>query len=169
MRPLLHALLALALAGLQAALLRHVGGGAFTLALPVVLLVHLALTAELVDGAVAAAAVGYILDLAGGGTKGLLTSLAVATFLAVRVIRVGVEVRGWAPFAALCGLAAFGLSAGALAISRSVAPVELRPSWELVPRVALAALLTALVSPLLLWGLRRLDTAFGERRSELAP
>lgn len=169
MKPLLHAALALVLAGLQAALLRHVGGGAFTLFLPVVLLVHLALTAELVDGAVAAAAVGYVLDVAGGGTKGLLTSLAVATFLVVRVIRIGVEVRGWASSAALCGLAAFGLTVGALAISRSVAPLELRPAWELVPRVALAALLTALVSPLLLWGLRRLDAALGEQPSELAP
>jgi rod shape-determining protein MreD len=168
-RPLLHALLALALSGVQAALLRHVGGGAFTLCLPVVLLVHLALTTELVDGAVAAFAVGYVLDVAGGGTKGLLTSLAVATFLAVRAIRVGVEVRGWAPFAALCGLSTFGLSAGAVAISRSVSPEALRPSWELLPRVALAALLTGLVSPLLLLGLRRLDAAFGERPSELAP
>jgi hypothetical protein len=166
-KPLLHAALALALAALQAALLRHVGGGAFTLFLPVVLLVHLALTADLVDGAVAAAAVGYVLDVASGGTKGLLTSLAVATFLTVRAIRIGVEVRGWAPSAALCGLAAFGLTAGALAISRSAAPPELRPSWELLPRVALAALLTALVSPLLLWGLRQLDAALGEQPSEL--
>ena len=169
MRTLLHAVLALALAGLQAALLRHVGGGAFTLCLPVVLLVHLALTAELVDGAVAAAAVGYILDVASGGTKGLLTSLAVVTFLAIRIIRMGVDVRGWAPFAALCGLAVFALSGGAVAISRSVAPLELRPSWEMLPRVALAALLTALASPLLRWGLSRLDAALGQQTSELAP
>ncbi len=169
MKPAIHAVLALALASLQAALLSHVGGGAFTLCLPVVLLVHLALTAELVEGSVAAAAVGYVLDVAGGGTKGLLTSLAVATFLAVRVIRMAVEVRGWAPFAALSGLAAFGLTTGSLAISRSVSPVQLRPSWELLPRVALAALLTALVAPLLLWGLRRLDAALGEQASEFAP
>jgi hypothetical protein len=169
MRPVLHAVLALALVGVQAALLRHVGGGAFTLFLPVVLLVHLALTAELVEGAVAAAAVGYVIDVASGGTKGLLTSLAVATFLAVRGIRAGVEVRGWAAFAALCGLASFGLSAVAVALTRSAAPPELRPAWELLPRAALAALLTALVSPLLLRGLRRLDAALGEQASELAP
>jgi rod shape-determining protein MreD len=165
----LHAALALVLVGLQAALLRHLGGGAFTLGLPVILLIHLALTTELVDGAVAAAAVGYVLDVASGGTKGLLTSLAVATFLAVRLIRVGVEVRGWAGFAALCGLAALGLSAAAVAITRSVAPPELRPGWALLPRMALAALLTALASPLLLWGLRRLDAALGEQASDLAP
>jgi hypothetical protein len=166
-RPLLHAVVALALTGLQAALLRQVGGGAFTLFLPVALLVHLAITAELVDGAVAAAAVGYVLDVSSGGTKGLLTSLAVATFLGIRVIRVGVEVRGWAGFAALCGLAAFGLSAGALALTRTVAPVELRPSWELLPRVALGAALTMLLAPLLRWGLRRLDGLFSERAPEL--
>jgi len=167
-KPLLHAALALALVGLQSALLRHVGGGAFTLCLPVALLVHLSLTVELVEGAVAAAAVGYVLDVASGGTKGLLTSLAVATFLAVRIIRLAVDVRGRAGFAALCGLAAFGLSAGAVALSRSVTPPELRPVWSLVPRIALAALLTGLLAPLLLWGLRRLDGLFGERASDLA-
>jgi len=166
-RPLLHALVALALTGLQAALLRQVGGGAFTLFLPVALLVHLAITAELVDGAVAAAAVGYVLDVSSGGTKGLLTSLAVATYLGIRVIRVAVEVRGWAGFAALCGFSALGLSAGALALTRAVAPLQLRPSWELLPRIALGALLTTLVAPLLRWGLRRLDGLFRERASEL--
>jgi hypothetical protein len=169
LRPLLHAALALVLVGAQAALLRHVGGGAFTLCLPVALLVHLSLTAELVEGAVAAAAVGYVLDLAGGGTKGLLTSLAVATFLAVRIVRLAVEVRGWAGFAALCGLATFGLSAVAVAVTRSVAPLQLRPSWSLLPRIALAALLTGLLAPLLLWGLRRLDQLLGEAASDLAP
>jgi rod shape-determining protein MreD len=165
----LHAGLALLLVGLQAALLRHLGGGAFTLGLPVILLIHLALTTELVDGAVAAAAVGYVLDVASGGTKGLLTSLAVATFLGIRLIRVGVEVRGWAGFAGLCGLATLGLSAAAVAITRSVAPLELRPGWALLPRMAVAALLTAMASPLLLWGLRRLDAALGQASSDLAP
>lgn len=169
MRPVLHAAVALALAGLQAALLHHLGGGAFTLCLPVVLVVHLALTTELVDGALAAAGVGFVLDVAGGGTKGLLTALAVVAYLAVRLIRQGVEVRGWASRAAVSGLAAFALSAGAVAITRSVAAPELRPSWALLPRIALGALLTALASPLLLWGLRRLDGLLGEQASELAP
>jgi len=169
MRPLLHTAVALVLAGLQAALLRHLGGGAFTLCLPVVLLVHLALTAGLVDGALAAAGVGFVLDIAGGGTKGLLTGLGVATFLAIRVIRQGVEVRGVASFTALSGLAAFGLSAAAVAITRAAAPLELRPSWELLPRMGLAALLTALASPFLLWGLVRLDGLFREQTPELGP
>jgi rod shape-determining protein MreD len=167
-KALLHAALALLLAGLQAALLRHVGGGAFTLCLPAALLVHLALTTELVEGAVAAAAVGYVLDVAGGGTRGLLTSLAVATYLGLRVIRVGVEVRGLASFAALSGVAAFAVSAGAVAVSRLASPAAVQPSWALLPRAALAALLTGLVAPFLLLGLRRLDALFGERPSELA-
>jgi hypothetical protein len=168
-KPLLLSLLALVLTGLQAALLRHAGGGAFTLFLPVALLVHLAITADLVDGAVAAAAIGYVLDVSSGGTKGLLTSLAVATFLGIRVIRIGVEVQGWAGFAALCGLSAFGLSAGALALTRLAAPPEVRPSWELLPRIALGALLTMLAAPLLRLGLRRLDGLFSERAPELRP
>jgi len=168
-RSLLHAALALALVGVQAALLCHLGGGAFTLCLPAALLVHLALTAEMVEGTVAAAAVGYVLDVASGGTKGLLTSLSVAAFLGVRLIRLAVEVRGWAGFAALCGLVVLGLSSSAVALTRSVAPSELRPAWSLLPRIALAALLTALVAPLLLWGLRRLDGLLGEEASDLLP
>ena len=62
-------------------------------------------------------AAGFVLDVAGGGTRGLLTSTAVATFLAVRVIRVAVEVRGLASFGALTGVAAFALSAGAVALA----------------------------------------------------
>jgi rod shape-determining protein MreD len=168
-KPLLHAALAVALSGLQAALLRQVGGGAFTLFLPVALLVHLAITTDLVDGTVAAAAVGYVLDVSSGGTKGLLTSLAVATYLGIRVIRVGVEVRGWAGFAALCGLAAFAISAGALALARAAAPLEGRPGWDLLPRILLGALLTALMAPLLRLGLRRVDGLFKDRAPELAP
>jgi rod shape-determining protein MreD len=168
-KPLLHAVLAVALSGLQAALLHQVGGGAFTLFLPVILLVHLAITTDRVDGAVAAAAVGYVLDVGGGGTKGLLTSLAVATFLGIRVIRVGVEVRGWAGFAALCGLSAFAISTTALALTRAAAPAELRPGWDLLPRVLLGAFLTALVAPLLGLLLRRIDGLFKERAPELAP
>jgi rod shape-determining protein MreD len=168
-KPLLHALLAVVLSGLQAALLHQVGGGAFTLFLPVALLVHLAITTELVDGTVAAAAVGYVLDVSSGGTKGLLTSLAVATYLGIRIIRVAVEVRGWAGFAALCGLSAFAISAGALALARAAAPPEVRPGWDLLPRILLGALLTALAAPLLRWGLRRVDGLFKERAPELAP
>jgi rod shape-determining protein MreD len=168
-KPALHAVLALVLIGLQAALLRHVGGGAFTLAVPVILLVHLALTADLTEGTVAAAAVGYVLDVASGGTKGLLTSLAVATFLAVRVVRLAVEVHGWAGFAALCGLAVLGFSSAAVAVTRWVSPPEVQPLWGLLPRMAMAALLTAAISPSLFWGLRRLDAALGHQVSDLAP
>ena len=128
-RPLLNAALALLLVALQAALLRHLGGGAFTLGLPVVLLVHLAITAELVEGTVAAAAVGYVLDVASGGDQGA-AHLAGGLHLHRRPASSGlaVDVRGWAGFAALCGLAVLGLSVGAVALTRSVAPPELRPA-----------------------------------------
>jgi len=57
-RPLVLFLLAVVLASLQAALQRHLGGGAVTVCLLVPVLVHLSLSAGNVDGAVGAAAVG---------------------------------------------------------------------------------------------------------------
>jgi rod shape-determining protein MreD len=167
-KPLLHALLALLLAGLQAALLRHLGGGSVTLVLPAVLLVHLALTAGLLEGAVGAAAVGYVLDVTAGDTKGLLTALGVGCFVLVRVIGAAVHVHTRAGFALLSGLAALALPSAAVALTRAVVGPELRPGWELLPRIALAALLTGLVAPLLQAGLRRLDAALGEETSDLA-
>ncbi len=43
MKPVAHVLFALAVAGVQAALLRWVGGGAFSLALPAACVVYVAL------------------------------------------------------------------------------------------------------------------------------
>jgi hypothetical protein len=167
-KPVLHALLALLLAGVQAALLCHLGGGAFTLVLPAVLLVHLALGGGLLEGAVGAAGVGYVLDVTAGDAKGLLTALAVGCFLLVRAIGAGVHVRGRGGFALLSALAALGLPAAAVALTRAVVAPELQPSWDLLPRIALAALLTGLAAPLLQLGLRRLDAALGEETSDLA-
>jgi hypothetical protein len=168
MKPVLHALMALLLAGLQAALLHHVGGGAFTLVLPAILLVHLALTTGLLEGAVGAAGVGYVLDVTAGDTKGLLTALAVGCFALVRAIGAGVHVRTRAGFALLSALAALGLPSAAVAFNRAVLEPELRPGWELLPRIALAAILTGLVAPLLQVALQRVDAALGEETSDLA-
>jgi rod shape-determining protein MreD len=166
-KAVLHALLALLLAGLQAALLRHLGGGSFTMVLPAVLLVHLALTAGLLEGAVGAAGVGYVLDVTAGDTKGLLTALAVACFTLTRVIGAAVHVRGRAGFALLSAFAALTLPSAAVAFTRAVVAAELRPGWELLPRIALSALLTGLLAPLLQAALQRLDAALGEQTSDL--
>lgn len=167
MKPLAHAALALLLATLQAALLRHLGGGAFTVCLLAPSLVHLALTAGNVDGAVGAAGVGYVLDVTTGAPKGLMTSLAVAVFLAVRLVGAGVDVRGRPAFGLLSGAAALGLSVGAVALQRVAAAPEAQPGWGLLPRLLVEAVLTGLLAPLLLLALRRLDALLGAEEPDL--
>ncbi len=92
MKPLAHVLFALALAGVQAALLRWVGGGSFSLMLPAACVVFVALHGGNVDGSISAAGIGYVMDLMGGSPKGLMTFLAVALFLAVRATSAAVDV-----------------------------------------------------------------------------
>lgn len=161
MKPLAYSAAALLLAALQAALLRHLGGGAVTFSLLAPLLVHLALTAGNVEGAVGAAGVGYVLDVTSGAPKGLMTFLAVAVFLAARLADAAVLLRGRVGFAVLSAAGALGLSAGAVALQRVAAPVEAQPSWSVWPRLVVDALLTGLAAPLVAVALRRLDAALG--------
>ncbi len=167
MKPLAHAALALLLAALQAALVRHLGGGAVTVCLLAPSLVHLALTAANVDGAVGAAGVGYVLDVTCGTPKGLMTFLAVAVFLAARLVGAALDVRGRAAFALLSAAAALGLSTGAIALQRLAAAPEAQPGWSLLPRLLVEALLTVLAAP---WGqlaLKRLDGLLGAEEPDL--
>src|SRR5919108_1102571 len=101
MRPFSAFVFALVLASVQAALLRWVGGGAVSLALALPVVVYLGLHAGNVDGAVGAAAVGYVIDLMAGGPKGLMTFLAVALFLFSRLAGAALAVQGLARFAGL--------------------------------------------------------------------
>jgi rod shape-determining protein MreD len=166
-KPLAHAALALLLAALQAALLRHLGGGAVAVCLLAPSLVHLALTAGIVDGAVGAAGVGYVLDLTAGTPKGLMTFLAVAVFVAARLVTAAVEVRGRLGFALLSAAAAAGLSAGAIALQRVAVLPEAAPGWGLLPRLLVEALLTGLAAPLVQLALRRLDAMLGAEEPDL--
>lgn len=160
MKPLAHVLFALLLAALQAALLRWLGGGWFSLALPVACLVYLGLHGGNVDGSVAAAGVGYVMDLMAGTPKGLMTFLAVALFLGVRAVSAAVDVRSRVAFALLTGVGVVLQSLGALLLTRYTAPAEAAPGATLLPRMLLEGLLTALLAPLVLMGLRRLDALF---------
>jgi rod shape-determining protein MreD len=166
-KPIVHLALAVALSGLQASLVHHLGGGAWTACLLAPLLAHLALTAGNVEGALGAAAVGVVLDLSSGTPAGLSTFLAVATFLAARVVGAAVEVRGRVGFAALSGAAALSLSAGGVAMLRLAAAEEVRPGWGLAPRLLGEALLTALAAPLLQLLLQRLDALLGAEEPDL--
>ncbi len=160
MKPLFHILFALLLSAVQAALLRWVGGGAFSLMLPAACVVYLAIHAGNVDGSVGAAGVGYVLDLATGTTKGLMTFLAVVTFVLVRAVNAAVDVRGKWGFAALSAAATLLLSIGALVLVRMAAPVEVAPGLRLIPRMLLEAALTGAMSPLVLGGMKRIDGMF---------
>jgi rod shape-determining protein MreD len=149
--------LALLLAALQAALLRWFGGGVVSIALPLAVVVYLGLHAGNVDGAVGAAAVGYVLDLMAGGPKGLMTFLAVGLFLVARLAGAALAVQGKSGFAVLTAIGAFLHGAAALLLLRAVSPDESAPGWRLLGRVAVEALLTGLASPVVLLAMRRLD------------
>jgi rod shape-determining protein MreD len=159
-KPLAHVLLALVLAALQSALLRWVGGGAFSLFLPAACLVYLGLHGGNVDGSVGAAGVGYVLDLTMGTPKGLMTFLAVLLFVLVRAVNAGVNLRGRPAFAALSGFGVLLLSLGALALTGLTSGAGPAPGLTLLPRALLEAVLTALLSPLVFIGMRRLDGLF---------
>ncbi len=160
MKPLGHVLFALLLSGVQAALLRWVGGGSFSVALLACCVVWAGLQAGNVDGSVAAAGIGYLMDLAAGTPKGLMTFLAVALFVAVRVVAAGVDLRGRAGFALLSGLGALFLSVGATVLLRNTSAPEAAPGWGLAGRMLAEAILTGVLAPVVAAGLRRLDGLF---------
>jgi hypothetical protein len=152
--------LALVLAALQASLLRWVGGGAFSLALPLVLVVHLGVGAATVEGAVASAGVGYVVDLVTGGPKGLMTFLAVLLYLFSRLAAASVDVHGRVAFAVLTALGVFLFGAGALGVIHLVTPAEVSPGAPLLGRVGVEALATGVASVAIVPLLRRVDGWF---------
>lgn len=160
MKPLLHILYALLLAALQAAVLRWVGGGSFSLMLPAACVVYLAVHAGNVDGSVGAAGVGYVLDLSLGTTKGLMAFLGVVAFVLIRAVNAAVDVRGRTGLAALTVGTTLLLSLGALVLVRMVSPPEVEPGLRLVPRMLLEAVLTGALSPVVAEGMKRIDGLF---------
>lgn len=160
MKPLAHVLFALLLAGLQAALLRWLGGGTITVSLLAACIVYLGLAAGNIEGSVASAGIGYVLDLMTGSPKGLMTFLAVALFVLVRAIAAAVDVRGRAGFMALTGLGVLTLTLGAAILTRYTAGPDVAPGFGIVPRLLVEALLTAAASPLVFAGMRRIDGLF---------
>lgn len=150
MKALFAFVLAIVLTAVQAALLCHVGGGLVSLAMTLPIVVYLGLNAGNVDGAVGSAAVGYVIDVMAGGPKGLMTFLAVALFLGVRLVGAGLDVGGKGAFAVLSGLgtALYGLLT--LAIMRLVTPSESAPGWSLLGRVVVEGIATGVLSPIVL-------------------
>lgn len=160
MKALAHVLVALGLVALQAAVLRWLGGGAFSVAVAACCVVWFGLHEGNVDGSVAAAGTGYVLDLVTGAPKGLHTFLCVLLFVATRAVAAAVDVKGRAPFALLSGLGALVVSVGALLLTRYTSSPDLAPGALLVPRMLVEAIATAAASPLVWMLLRRVDLAF---------
>ncbi len=167
MRPIVAFAFALVLVSLQTALLRYVGGGAFSVALALPIVVYLGLHAGNVDGAVGAAGVGYVVDLMAGGPKGLMTFLAVGLFLGSRVAGAALSVQGMPGFAALSGLGTFLYGLAALAIARAVSSAESAPALGLLWRVLIEALLTGALSPLVLLAMRWVEGFYVREESGL--
>jgi rod shape-determining protein MreD len=159
-KPLAHVAFALLLAALQAALLRWLGGGAFSLSLLAICVVWAGLHGGNVDGSLAAAGIGYVMDLMAGTPKGLLTFLSVALFLTVRLASAAVDLKGRGALALLSGLGTLFLSVGAMLLLRNTTGTEGAPGGELAGRMIVEALLTAAVAPLVGLGLRWLDARF---------
>ena len=160
MKPLAHVAFALLLAALQAALLRWLGGGVFSLALLAVCVVWAALHGGNVDGALAAFGIGYVMDLMAGTPKGLMTFLAVALFLTVRIASAAVDLRGRGALALLSALGALFLSIGSAVLLRNTTGGEGGPGGDLAARMIVEALLTAAAAPVVGLGLRWLDARF---------
>jgi ABC-type Co2+ transport system permease subunit len=146
------AALTVALAGVQAAVSRHLWGGAVPVSLPMILLAWAALEDGRAEGIAAAVGVGYVLDVFAGTPKGLLVFLCVLAFLAGRTARSSLAVHGAAGFAGLAGAITALVGVGAVLLTRLTAPAAVRPAYSLVGRALLEALLTggvaALVQPL---------------------
>jgi len=159
-KPVAHVAFALLLGALQAALLRWLGGGSFSICLLACCVVWAGMHGGIVDGSVASAGIGYLMDLAAGTPKGLMTFLAVALFVAVRAVSAAVDLRGRAGFALLSGLGALFLSIGATVLLRSTSASEAVPGWGLTGRMLLEALLTGAAAPVVAVGLQRLDALF---------
>lgn len=160
MKPVVHILFALALVALQTALLRWIGGGGFSLLLPVACVVYLAIHGGNVEGSVGAAGVGYVLDLSTGTPKGLMTFLAVLVFLMIRAVNAAVDVRGRWGFAVLTAVATLFTSLGSLVLLRLATVPELAPGLRLLPRMVIEALLTGALAPLVLAGMKWIDGLF---------
>jgi cell shape-determining protein MreD len=139
--------LAVALAVVQAVLMRHLGGGRFPVALALPVVVWLGMEAPIAEGALGAVAIGWVLDALSGAPSGLHAFLAVLLFLASRLASTLLDVRGRAAFGLACGAGTFLFGLAALVLRRVSSPPEAAPGWPVAGRVALEAVLTGLAAP----------------------
>jgi rod shape-determining protein MreD len=150
----------LVLAAVQATLLHFLGGGWFSLALVVPCVVYLGLHGGNVEGALAAAGIGWVQDVLLGTPKGLFTFLFVAVFLVSRGLAGAVDLRGRGGYALLSGFATLFVSVASMILLRIAVPPEVAPRAAVLPRMIVEAVLTGALSPLVFAGMRALDRLF---------
>ncbi len=165
--------LGFALLVFQAAIgaLTPLGAWAPNLILPIVLYLGVTPDVHLVRGASLAFVLGYLLDSFCGSPMGLSTFVMVALLLVARGAGLNLFMRGLFfqilltfGFAVLAGGAVLALRA----IFEPPAPFPTGTVVETVYSLLAGAGVTALVSPLLFFGVRRMDALVTRRREEAA-
>jgi len=151
--------LALLFLSIEAVVTRQLGLEVTRLDVTLALVVFLGLRAATLEGAFAAFAIGYLLDVFTGRPTGLYPFLAVLTFLLTRMLSSFVDARARALFALLCGASALvhGLLAAFFSWLTSTASGGTIISLTGLP---LQALLCAVAAALLWPLLRKLDPAY---------
>lgn len=151
--------LALLFLSIEAVITRQLGFEVTRLDVTLVLIVFLGLRAATLEGAFAAFAIGYLLDVFTGRPTGLYPFLAVLVFLTTRMLSSFVDARARALFAMVCGAAAIahGLLAGFFSWLTSRSGGGTMVSLSGLPLQVLVCMVTAA----LLWPLlRKLDPAY---------
>ncbi len=148
--------LALLLLVVESVLVKYAGWEVTRIDVTVVLVVFLALRANLVEGAFASFVVGYLLDVMSGRPTMLYVFLAVLTFLLARMAASLVDVRTLPSFLLLVGAADAGHSLLAVFFTWMTSKEGFVATQSLLVLV-LQALLTAAAAALLWPLLRRID------------
>lgn len=173
MRNAAYVLLGFSLLVLQAAIgaLFPLGAFAPNLILPVVLYLGVTPDVHVVRGAALSFVLGYLLDSFCGSPMGLSTFVMVATFLGTRGAGLNLFMRG--PLFQIILTFAFGVvTGGAVLALRAIfeppAPFPIGGVTETVVSLVLGSAVTALLSPVLFFGVRRIDALVTRRREEAA-
>jgi rod shape-determining protein MreD len=139
--------------------------------LPIVLYLGVSHDVHVVRGAALAFVLGYLLDSFCGSPMGLSTFVMVATFLVARGAGFNLFMRG--PFSQIVLTFAFGVLAGGAvlalrAIFEPPAPFPIGTVMDTVFSLSAGAAVTAALSPLIFFVVRRLDALVTRRREEAA-
>lgn len=142
------------------------------LVLPIVLYLGVTHDVHIVRGASLAFILGYLLDSFCGSPMGLSTFVMVATFMVARGAGLNLFMRGLL-FQVVLTFAFGVLAGGAVLALRAIfeppAPFPVGTVLDTVFSLTAGAAVTAVLSPLLFLGVRRLDALVTRRREEAAP